>query len=493
VAPAHAAGKTLTYALYAEPDTLDSAKMATDVALHPAWLLCDTLVNLSRDGQRVEPALAESWTLAPDGLLATIKLRAGVRFHDGTALDADAVKASFERHFRPEHPLYTAEPKNTRAQILTELIDEIRVRDPGTVVFKLKYPGLHYLSQVDVVSPAAAARLGASFGRQPVCSGPFVFKSWTPRRIEVTANEQYWGGRPRLDRVVFRVLHEPAALVEAMVKGEVDFSPHVVDPIHFERIRGSARLALVRIPALNMTHLGFNLSRPPFDDVRVRRAIAHGLDRARMTVFLGRGAAIPAKGPLAPAIKGHDPAASQVAYDPEAGRRLLAEAGFGSGLSVSLAHHEGILIHAELAGAIRNDLRRLGVTVELAGKASWSALLAATRAPDAGMFLYAWNVRGPYPERVLIPLFHSRSLGATNLTRYSNPALDTLLEGALRLPEAQALDAFARAQRIIVDDAPMVFLYHATRVAAVAERVRRLEVNLGALPYDKLVNVELTP
>jgi peptide/nickel transport system substrate-binding protein len=102
-------------------------------------------------------------------------------------------------------------------------------------------------------------------------------------------------------------------------------------------------------------------------------------------------------------------------------------------------------------------------------------------------------VRGPYPERVLFPLFHSRSLGTTNLTRYSNPELDTLLEEALRLPEALALDAYARAQRILVDDAPMVFLYHATRVAAVAERVRRLEVNLGALPYDKLVNVELAP
>ena len=376
---------------------------------------------------------------------------------------------------------------------LTELIDEIRVHDPSTVVFKLKYPGLHYLSQVDIISPSAAARLGASFGRQPVCSGPFVFKSWTPGRIEVTANDRYWGGRPRVDRVVFRVLHEPAALVEAMVKGEVDFSPHVVDPIHFERIRGSARISLVRIPALNLTYLGFNLSRAPFNDVRIRRAVAHGLDRARMTVFLGRGAAIPAKGPLAPAVKGHDPAASQVAYDPAAGKRLLAAAGFGSGLPVVLAHHEGIVIHAELAGAIRNDLQRLGITVELTGKASWSELLSATKSPDVGMFLNAWNVRGPYPERVLFPLFHSRSLGTTNLTRYSNPALDTRLEDALRLPEALALDAYARAQKIIVDDAPMVFLYHATRVAAVAERVRRLEVNLGALPADKLVQVDLTP
>lgn len=491
-AHAAAASRVLTYGLYAEPDTLDSVKMATDVALHPAWLICDTLVNLTKDGQRVEPGLAESWTMTPDGLTATMKIRSGVRFHDGTPADAEAVRASVERHFQPVQP---GEPRNSREQLLRELIDHVNVQGPSMVTFKLKYPGLHYLSQVDIVSPTAAARLGKAFGRQPVCSGPFKFESWTRGdRLTVVANDSYWGGRPRLDRVVFRFIHEPVALVDAMARGEVDFSPHVVDPIHFERIRGSAGVALVRIPALNVTYLGFAVERPPFSDPRVRRAIVQALDLQRMTVFLGRGAATPARGPLSPAMKGYDPEVSQAGYDPAAAKVLLAKAGVGSGLSVKLIHHEGYTIHAEVAGAIQSELRHSGVAVELVGKASFGDVLSAVRAQEGGMFVSAWNVRGPYPERVLFPLFHSRSVGTTNLMRYRNPQLDTLLEDALRLPDGSAQQrAYSQAQKLIVEDAPTVFLYHATRVAAISNRIQRLEINLGSLPVDKLVHVDLRP
>ena len=493
-APAHAAGKTLTYGLYGEPDTLDSAKMSTDVALHPAWLMCDALLNLTKDGQGLEPGIAESWTLAEDSRLVRMKIRPNVRFHDGSPVDANAVKVSIERQFRHDHPLYTKDPPNTREHLLKELIDDIRIEDTSTIALRLKYPGLHYLSQVDIVSPAAAARLGKDFGRQPVCSGPFKFESWSRDRLVVVANDRYWGGRPRLDRVVFQVFHEPAALVEAMVKGDVDFSPNVVDPIYFEKIRGSARVGLLRVPALNVTHLGFKVDRPPFNDVRVRRAIAAALDLPRMILFLGRGAASPAKGPLPPAVKGYDASVSQPTYDPAGAKDLLAKAGHRSGLSVKLVHHEGYTIHAEVAGAIQSDLRRAGVTVELVGKASWGELLSSIRAQDSGMFLYAWNVRGPYPERVLAPLFHSDSVGTTNLTRYRNPKLDALLDLAPRLPAGPAQQrAWTQAQKLIVEDVPMVFLYHAARMAAVNERVRGLELNLGTLPHDKLVKVEIAP
>ena len=490
-ASAHATGKTLTYALYTEPDTLDAVKMATDVALHPAWLVCDALVNLSKDGQRVEPGLAESWTTTSDGLLATMRIRSGVQFHDGTPLDAAAVRTSVERHIQP---VPTGEPRNSREQLLRELIDHVNIQDHSTIVFKLKYPGLHYLSQIDIVSPTAAARLGNSFGRQPVCSGPFKFESWTRGdRLVVSANDRYWRGRPRIDRVVFRFINEPASLVDAMARGEVDFSPHVVDPIHFEKIRGSVSVSLVRNPALNITYLGFDVTQRPFNDPRVRRAIAQALDLERMTAFLGRGAVIPARGPLAPAVKGHDPTVKQAGYEPLVAKAALAKAGFG-GRRVRLIHHEGYTIHAEVAGAIQNDLRRAGVTVDLVGKASFGDLLSAVRAQEGEMFVSSWNVRGPYPERILFPLFHSRSVPMTNLMHYGNSRLDALLEEALRLPDGPTQrHAYSQAQQLIVDDAPMVFLYHATRIAAVAKRVQGIEVNLGSLPYDKLISVDLLP
>src|SRR5207249_1606070 len=121
---------------------------------------------------------------------------------------------------------------------------------------------------------------------------------------------------------------------------------------------------------------------------------------------------------------------------------------------------------AEIAGAIQADLRRIGVNVELIGKPTYTDLDAAMRAQEGHMFLYGWHLRAPYPERILGPLFHSRSVGVTNFTRYANPALDRVLDDAPRLPDGAAQQrAFSQAQRLIVDDAPQVFLYHLTRIA----------------------------
>src|SRR4030095_6418370 len=231
-----AADKTLVYALYGDPDSLDSAKAEAERSNHPIWLLCDALLNVSKDGRSLEPGLAESWSASPDGLQLTLKLRAGVLFHDGTALDARAVKSSIERHYRPDHELYSAGPKNTKEQLVRELVDSIQT-DGLTVVMRLKHPGLHYLSQLDIISPTAAGPLGPDFGRQPVCTGPFRFESWTKDKITVMANDRYWGGRPKIDRGVFTTIDEPKAVVDALVRGEAHYTPVVSDPIFFERLR----------------------------------------------------------------------------------------------------------------------------------------------------------------------------------------------------------------------------------------------------------------
>jgi peptide/nickel transport system substrate-binding protein len=491
--PALGTEKTLVYALYGEPDSLDSAKAEAERSNHPIWLLCDTLLNVSRDGQALEPGLAESWTTSADGLLVTLKLRPGLVFHDGSPVDARAVKSSIERHYRPDHELYTAQPRNTKEPLVRDLIDSVQ-GDGLTVAIRLKHPGLHYLTQIDIVAPAAALRLGREFGRQPVCSGPFKFESWSKDRITVVANDRYWGGRPKIDRVVFEAVHEPKAIVDALIRGDVHYTPVLSDPIFFERVRESGALTLITVSSLNVYYLGFHTDRAPFTNAALRRAIVQALNVSRTVQFLGRGAAVPAKGPLPPGVKSYDASVSQATFNPDAAREALARAGHGGGLTVSLAHHEGKSRDGEIAGAIQADLRRVGVTVNLIGKPTYGDLSTAMREREGHMFLYGWNVRAPYPERILVPLFHSRSAGVTNFTRYANPSVDRLLDEALRLPDGpEQQRAFSQAQKLIVEDAPMVFLYHLTRVAAASRRVQSLEVNPGALPYDKLTRVQLTP
>lgn len=491
---AEGAEEAFVYALEGAPESLDTAKTTSDRANHIAWLLCDALVSISKDGQSLEPGLAESWSLSADGLQAVIKLRGGAVFHDGTPVNAAAVKASFERQFLPAHELYTSEAKNTKEQMLSELIEEIQVGDPVTLIFRLKYPGFHYLSQVDVVSPVGLARLGKEFGRNPICSGPFRFAEWLPDKIVVTANDKYWAGRPRIDRVVVRFIPGGRALVDALLAGEVDFAPGIPDPSLFERLRESPRVKLVPVPELNVFYLGFYTERPPFSNPALRRAVAHGLNVPRTGLFLGRGSAVPAKGPFPPNMKGYDAAVAQASYATEAARKLLSKGGYPSGLSVGLVYNSAVSFNAELAGAIQSDLRRIGIQVQLLGKPSWRDVVTAVQAREGDMFVYGWFVRAPYPERLLFPLFHSRSLGTSNLTHYANPALDKMLEEAFRLPEGtRQTGMYSKIQKAIVEDAPMVFLYHSIRMAAYAARVQGLELNLGSLPHDKLVRVTVAP
>lgn len=491
--PSDAGEKVFSYALDGPPESLDFAKADSLRAERVAWLLCDTLVYVSPDGKSLQPGLAGSWTASPDEREVVMKLRPGAIFHDGTPVNAAAVKASIERQFRPGHELYTKEPRNTKEQMLSELIADIRVVNEGTLVFKFKYPGLHYLSEVDIGSPSALASLGKEFGRKPVCSGPFAFESWKDDRITVTAFDRYWAGRPKIDRVVFHIIRQSEAIVAKLINGELDFVPTIPDPNILEQLRENPKVRLMAVPGLNIFYLGMYTDRPPFNDPVLRKAIVQGIDSSRMAQILGRGATETAKGPLSPAMKGYDPEVTQVAYDPQSARELLTRAGFGSG-TLRLVYNSSVAFLGELAGAVRSDLGRIGLTVEFVGKPSFRELVAAARAREGDMFLYTWFVRAPYPERILMPLFHSRAVGTSNLTRYQNPSVDKMLEEAIRLPEgAEQQRLYARIQRVIVDDAPMVFLFHWTRMAALRPRVKGLALKLDSAPADKLVTVDLVP
>lgn len=271
--------------------------------------------------------------------------------------------------------------------------------------------------------------------------------------------------------------------------------PHIIEPDRLQRIRPVAQL--VQSPlSLNVTYLGMIVDRPPFNDVNVRQAVVRALNLSGMMVFLGRGSNVSATGPLSPDISGHDPSVHQAPYSPPIARGMLERAKYEAGAPVPLVYYGAIKIHAEVAAAIQDDLHKVRIPVTLAPQGSMTDLLDAIKALDRGLFINAWNARGPYPERFLIPLFHSGSIGRDNLTRYNNPKLDTLLEEARQLPEARRRprqERLSQAQRIIVADAPMVFLYHAPRISAVSRRVRGLAITPSALPYDKLVGVELAP
>ncbi len=236
-------------------------------------------------------------------------------------------------------------------------------------------------------------------------------------------------------------------------------------------------------------YIGMVLNRPIFQDRRVREAIVRAVDRTRLATVLGRGAMIPAKGPLPPGCSGFDPEVSQPPYDPERARALFREAGMDQ-TRVRLLYFSPSEVWLELVRAVQADLAKVGLTVDLQSTASWNDFHNERKKNAHDMFLYNWAISTPDPDRLLPALFRSDS--SDNYTRLANPKVDSLLDEAQKpMDEARRLQLYSQVNRLVVAEIPAIFLVHRIGMAGVSNRVHGLTLNLYGLPQDKLVKVEL--
>lgn len=481
--------KLLTYHLAAPPDLLDPAKCNNIRCRRVMWPIYEPLMNLAKDSHALLPGLAESWDASADGLSYTFHLRKGVTFHDGAPFNATAVKINLERNFLQGSPFYTSDPPNVREKLLAGLLREVTVQDEHTLTVTLKHRRVNFLYLIPMVSPDALAKQGKKFGEHPVGTGPFKFVRWTKDEIRLGANQNYWGGRPRLDGLSFSMIADADKMMKEFLAGRIDFVPEV-EPVYVEQIIANPNTKLVRVPALSIRYLGLYTDRKPFDDLRVRQAVTKTIDVERAVLFTSRGMAIPAYGPIPPGAQAYDPDLKKPRYDPEGAKRLLREAGYTTGLRISLVFNAGWGFFSELAQAIRADLGKVGVEVDLAPVNGWQDLVANIRQGKGDCFIYDWFTVLTDPEVYLGSLFQTKS--PDNRTRYSNPKVDALLEDARASMDPVArLESYRKAQRIIVNDAPVVPLFHDVRVSAYSSRISGLELNAHSEPIDRFARVEV--
>jgi peptide/nickel transport system substrate-binding protein len=489
VAVAPAAAKSFVYHLNAPPDLLDPAKCNNQRCRRVMWPIYEPLVDVSKDSRVLVPALAESWDVSADRLTYTFRLRRGVRFHDGSPFNASAAKISLERNFLPASPFYTADPPNVREPLLAGLVKSIEVKDEHTLVVTLKNPKVHILFLIPMVSPDALAKYGKQLGEQPVGTGPFKFSRRTADEIRLVANRDHWAGPPRLDELTFKIIPESEKTMQAFLAGRLDFLPEV-EPVYLERIIASPAARLVRVPTLSIYYLGFRTDRKPFNDVRLRKAVTAAIDVERAVLFISRGMAIPAHGPIPPGVDAYDPELKKPRYRPDAARALLREAGHATGLRFSMVYNAGWGFFSELAQAIKSDLAKVGVAVDLVPKPAYKDLVADVRQGVGDAFIYSWFTILPDAEVYLNPLFRTNSVD--NLTRYSSARLDALLEQARdAVDPARQLALYRSAQRVVVDDAPMAFLFHEIRLSAHQARVTGIELNPQSFPIDRFSRIDV--
>jgi peptide/nickel transport system substrate-binding protein len=353
-----------------EPDTLDPHSSTLGQSQAFVRFMFRGLTRFAiKDGKvttaEVEPDLAESWTMSPDGIVWTFKLRKGVQFHKGFGeMTAEDVKFSFERQIN--------RTPGTRYGVNLEVIKSIEVVDPYTVQIVLKaFDAIFLLRMVGyqqgyIVSKKAVEKLGEQFKWSPVGTGPFYFERHTPReRVVLRAFDRFYGGRPSIDEVHWFDVPEDATKLIGLEKGTFDLLyPEAVTADFADQVKKMGAIIDRRGPG-GQERFYIDMTKPPFDDIRVRRAFMHAIDRKAIkeTMYPGDLARV-ATSCVPPGYFGHIPMTFPE-YNPEKARKLLAEAGHPNGFTIKNYFISKSFFYPKVLTLAQEQLRKVGIIVEL--------------------------------------------------------------------------------------------------------------------------------
>jgi peptide/nickel transport system substrate-binding protein len=479
---------TLVISQQADPTGLDPEAVLNNSSGFVMATIYDGLVNYKSGTVEVGPGLAESWEVSDDGMTYTFHLRQGVSFHDGTPFNAQTYVQGLDRLKKEDpHSIYNTGPVESYIDFTYGAVDSYKAVDDKTVEFRLKHafaPFLTSLAMVwnGVVSPAAAIKYGKDFRNNPVGTGPFVFKEWRHNdQVILEANKSYWGGQPKVDRLIFKINPDAQASLLALRQGDV----HILADVNTQlvpAIRANSDLTLMTQPGLAISGMGMPCDTAPFTDKRVRQALNYAIDRDAINKSLFKGLAVPMTAPLPEAQWGFDPSLKGYPYDPDKARSLLAAAGLQNGFKSELLTYNSARGYnpagPELAVAIQGYLRKIGVQVSVQ-KAEMGSYLSQIRSGKyGGMFLVGWTGDNGDPDNFLYELFSSDNIPVGDTPRYRNPDVDTALRQAQQEPNHDKRVAlYQQAQKIILDDAPWVFINSVEQVRAASKRVQGYVLN----------------
>ncbi len=463
-----ALAQTLIIAQGTEPETLDAQATAVSAAHNASFQILERLVLETQSGTLV-PHLAVSWGPGRDDRTWRFKLRPNVFFTDGEPLDAAAVKFSIERLLKPD-------PKwGSSVAHYVQPVASVAVVDKLTVEVVTKSPfGLmpKNLVKVAIVPPEYVKKVGnAAFGRNPVGTGPFMFKEWSPGQyIRLIRNDNYWGKKPTLAELEFRAIPDPQTRVSALLAGDV----HLITQLPVQdiaRVKAEAGVEVVGTPSLrNMVLVLNTLKAGPLKDVRVRQALNYAVDKQAIVDKTLNGYGKVLRGQtLTDYYFGYNPKLEPYPYDPGKARALLEAAGHKEGLSLDFAIPRGRYMNdVEVSQTIAAYLEAVGIRVNIQPYewAPYIGMLTPKKLPD--LSLWGWAVT---------PADADSEIGQTISTHpfnyYINPNFDELMFKARAISdESQRLALYAKATTLMRQEAPNVWLYQQYDLYGVSKAVK---------------------
>ncbi len=457
------AGGALNISLDADPPKLDPSLSSALVDRMVFQSIFDKLVDLDARG-KIVPMLAEKWEISSDKKAYIFRLRHGVKFHDGTDFNAEAVKFNFERNM---------DKASVRRNELKE-VDKITVIDPYTVKVELEKPFAPFLSVLTdragmMVSPEAVKKYGEDFLNHPVGTGPFVFKSRIKgSSITLEKNSDYWQkGLPKLDRVVYKIITDLNVALMNLKSGEVDIT-NVFPHKEIDSAKSDPNIRVINEPGYGYQGMYLNSSRPPFDKKELRQAVDLLIDRKAITKVVLNGAGTPAHSPFAPSHFAYGDSDKYGKPDLKKARELLKKAGKPDGFSFTL-YIGTTPVNQQTGQMIQSMLRPAGIIVNLE-KLEFGTLIDRSQKGIFEASQLGWSGR-PDPDQNVYDFFVTD--GAQNDGKFSSKEVDQLfMDARAESDEAQRKAMYDKAFMIINEEVPYVYFYHSHNIFGISKSVK---------------------
>ena len=484
------------------------------VGLDPAYetdgnsfMICDNiyeaLVFYQDESTELEPGLAESWKISSDGLTYTFNLRKGVKFHDGTAFNADAVVFSIGRMMKERKLKYFGKgytipeqdrtPEYWAMMEMDDTIAAIEATGEYMVVFKLKRKEGPFLTNMgmdfaDIISPTAFLKSPKEFLRQPVGTGPFQFVSWVKDdKIVLKKFGSYWDkkGGPYLDKVIFRAIPENSVRFLELKTGTINVC-QFPNPADIPLAKKDKNLQIIAQPRMNVGYLSFNHTKEPWKSNRhLRKAIAHAINRKAIVDNIYRGMGQLAANPIPPTLMGYNKDVPGYKYDVEMAKKELEKAGFkdGKGLDeITLwsmpvprpYNPEGQKIGVAMAA----DLKKVGITARIVSY-DWGTYLSKQRQQpdDMDLFQLGWTGDNGDPDNFLAVLFDGMASPSVRTQWHNQQYHDLMIKGKTSIDQAERAVIYKDALQLIFDEVAVIPVAHSTVIWPATKNVKNFKLH----------------
>lgn len=445
----------LVVAQGADPKSLDPHASNDQPSSRVNKQIYSTLVEATED-MELQPGLAESWEQIDENTWE-FYLREGVKFHNGDELKASDVEFTLNRMMDSPEVAH-----------IIGAVTSVKAKGDYTIELKTENPFAPILSHLahtaaSILNEKAVTDAGDDYSNHPIGTGPYKFVSHDAGdKVTLERFDEYYGDKAIVQTLIFRNIPEGTNRTIGLETGEVDIA-YDIEPMDLDTVRDHKRLDLIEEESLSTQYIGFNMKKAPFDDIKVRKALNHAIDVEEIIEVVLEGAGTRSTGPINDKVFGYNDKLKGYEYDPQKAKDLLAEAGYADGFKTSIWTNDNP-VRVRIAEIVQAQLKEVGVEATI-DEVEWGAYLERTAAGEHDMFILGWVTVTADADYGLYALFHSSQHGgAGNRTFFTSSEVDKLLDkGRVSIDEKERFEAYSKAQEIIVDEAPQIFLYFQTQ------------------------------